>query len=350
MQFNFSDKSQHTNFEWINPLYEEEIKQAGKTREIWRRLDHKGARFYYLINPDNTVSVAAGVTSVLKKYRPTSQQLIQWVADKGDDYQDYMKATSEYGTLSHYCYTAWLRNRFVPSSYFELAETKWGKGQQLRRDMRAFARWVEDYKVEPIFIEGLLGSDPYKSDDPEFDGHRLCAAIDLLCYITIKEKTKITYQDGYYKSGPRKGEEKWVEETKVEEIRVLAIVDFKSNFEDKEDKQQYNDHQLQLLFHGNLVRRNFGYNVQHLYNWSPVAYKTDPKYKFTRYEIKTRDIKRMSRTMLEAWEEGGLKPHGVITEYPDDFGPDFESQVRQYTYEEYALEAYQRSLKPEQKL
>lgn len=247
---------------------QKKIKSTGYTL---RRLDSAGKRIYYRML-DGEPRIYTGVTSMIKATLPTSQALIEFFKKNGNQSEDIANDAADYGTFMHIL----AQKLLVAGEYdFKLLDDDMRlfaheknldpelfirtNREKIQRDLLAFAQWVLDYKVVPLTIEQVLCHDA--------DGY--AGAIDLLCELTIEEKG---FFGELYKSGPQKGTRK---ESK-QEVRVLAIVDFKSG-----RKGFWESHEIQLLAYKNLVEYNYPeIKVDKLFNWSPKEWTSSPSYNF----------------------------------------------------------------------
>ena len=252
---------------------------------IRRYDDSKGSRFYYWIVDEN-IFTGAGITSVLGNVMPESPQVTTWKLSWGDRWKDVLNAASTYGTMMHTIFGEWLVRRFVPEELFIGASEhcrKWGKnGDMPKKDLLAFIKFCEDYKVEPLVLEGMLLS-------PPTNGKQYCQTIDLLCEMTIIEKTKRMVDEGFFVRGEKKGQPKITEVTDKTEKKIKALVDFKSNFFEKDKKSFFDSHCYQLMAAKKAVKYNFDIDVQEVYNFSPDSWRSEPTYTLKKWNIDNDD-------------------------------------------------------------
>jgi hypothetical protein len=127
-----------------------------------------------------------------------------------------------------------------------------------------FKQFMYDHTVEPLAVEIVLGQPHQYFEDGSKPLYGYFAQIDLLCMMDVVEK-------GFFgevlKSGKNKGKPKRTSR----EVRVLAIVDFKSGSGD------YQEHDMQLLLQKPLVEAAFPHldtaNMR-LFNWHPKDFRT----------------------------------------------------------------------------
>ena len=241
---------------------------------IRRYDDSKGSRFYWWMVDDN-IFTGAGITSVLSSVMPESKHIVEWKLSHGKEWREVLNAASEYGTRLHTIFGEWMQRGFVPEELFIGASEhcrKWGKsGDMPKKDLLAFIKFCEDYKVKPLVIEGMLLS-------PPTNGRQYCQTIDLLCEMTIVEKTKKMVDEGFYVRGEKKGQPKITEVTEKTERTIKALVDFKSNFAEKDSKSFFDSHLYQLMAARKAVKYNFNIDVEQIYNFSPNSWKSEPSY------------------------------------------------------------------------
>jgi hypothetical protein len=146
------------------------------------------------------------------------------------------------------------------------------------KDLLSFLKFMEDYKPEPLLIEAQLILQDKDKDE------YLAMTIDLLAKVTITETSKEMVQDGVYQRGDKKGEPKMIEVKKETTKEVIILIDFKSNFFEKEKKTFYEGHLMQLLAAQMAVKQNFGIDVHSICNFASNAWRTTPS--FTLFEHK----------------------------------------------------------------
>lgn len=236
------------------------------------RLGGTNQRVYYTFDESGEPSFYSSVTDFIKKSMPTSPYLIKWIADMGiEESKAYAQDRADYGTFMHIeCGTLLITRRLDLDTmrdrllqYIEekkLPQDFINYEEELKKDLLAFAQWILDYKVKPLAVEIVLASDELG----------VAGAIDLPCELTIEKKG---FFGEVYKSGAQKGMPK---ETK-EEIRIRAIVDFKSG-----RKGFYEEHELQLETYRMMWNETFpDLEIDHIFNWSPKDWRgSTPTYNF----------------------------------------------------------------------
>lgn len=263
---------------------------------VYRHDDKKGNRFYYFKNGEQVV-VASGITSWVGQVSTDRDAIERW-KQAHPNWRELLKAASDYGTLLHMVYEGILRGNGINLGVvaeMEVVASRYGKNPDMpTKDVLAFMKFVKDYNIKPIVIEGML---PY-----HLKGEWMCMTIDLLCEIDFPEKTKIEVQDGEWKRGDKKGEAKMVEKTITEIKTQKCLIDFKSNFfEKEEDKVFYEAHDMQLIGAARAVEQNMGIKVDRTFNFSPKNWRTEPSYTLD-------EKKNQNEELFDAyWEVARLK-------------------------------------------
>lgn len=290
--------------------------------------DNKGNRFYYFVDGDEVI-IASGVTSVLSLVSTERFAIDKWKEDN-PDWQHILKVSSEYGTLLHEVFGDIMLGKGISINKLEAMQTlAYENGQGIdmpRKDVLAFIKFCEDTNLKPLIIEGVLA---WK--DPQ--GNYLAMTIDLLAEATVQIKTKEIVQDGFYVKGEKKGTPKMVEVTKTEDIKKVILIDFKSNFFEKDKKTFYESHVLQLLAAKLAVEQNFKIKVDEVYNWSPNNWRDEPTYTFKKHDIDNRTFEIFNAYWNLAKVKGFNRPIGKIL-----ITKDFKnsSDFKYVNYAEYA--------------
>jgi hypothetical protein len=292
-----------TDFEESSELFLD-VLTVPKPRKLWRINNYAAGRYYFGLTESGEPEFYISVTNMISATLPTSAFLTKWIADKGyEEAERYKHERASYGTFMHALFQTYLITRrldldsikpqllaYCAAEYLPATlAVEWE--YELKKDALAFAQWVKDYQVEPLFIEVVLASR---------DGY--AGAVDLGCYLTVQE-------NGYhatevYQSGPRKGMPK---ECKVEK-RVKAIVDFKSG-----RKGFYEANEIQLGAYEQLVTENFpmlGGDWQ-LYNFSPKDWTGNkPSYNF-KLQSTSRSLAKLPYLVQLARIEAGKRERMV---------------------------------------
>mgnify|MGYP001561623713 CR=1 FL=1 len=180
----------------------------------------------------------------------------------------------------------------------------------VKPDLLAFAKWIEDYKVRPIAIEAMLVSKLY--------GEGFCLAIDLICELDYTTKKKVTVEDGLYVRGDKKGQVKYKDVIEETVTTKTFIVDYKSNFFEKEDKSFFDTQLFQLIAAEKAVMSNFTeIHIDGLANWSPNAWRKEPSYTFDVKKPTMDNYREFDLLMHIAQHKGFFRPSGVQFVPPD---------------------------------
>lgn len=282
--------------------------------QIKRFDDGRGNRFYYFWNPGPCIG--AGITSLLSQAMPNNPFLTDWKIKK-DGGEKELFNSSNYGTALHVLYGYWMKEQRIPAD--ALAEAKrWaqmgGQSEDMPiKDVLAFIRWMEDKKVKPLLIEAMLPFNLYYDKEWSYG----ITTMDLLCELKTETKVKKIIENGVYVRGEKKGMPKYEEVNEVVENVELAIVDFKSNYFEKDRKSFYESHLMQLIAGSKAVANNFNIYVDNLYNFSPNAWKTEPGYTFYKWNYTSEHIDLFNMYMELAYKKGLHKPSGTFFIEPD---------------------------------
>ena len=194
--------------------------------------------------------------------------------------------------------------------------------------LASFVQWCIDFKVEPLGIEVMLKSDEY----------RVATALDLICYVTVKEKGYWgeTYKSDSKSTGAKKGDPK----ESYKEVKQLAIVDYKSG------KNFYDKNVLQLLESKLIFEENFpDIKVGGIYNFGANDWKgSTPTYKFYNQERENKNIDFLKAIFKNVLDRGKVEfEHKILPKRKRQFvgSADFsnltmENVVKYETLEETA--------------
>jgi len=236
------------------------------------RLDGGSSRYYFTPTAEG-IKYFVSVTSLIRDTTPTSEHLIQWRINNGENAGYMSRSAMAYGTLMHIEAQKLIIQReydleAIPdvveayqkeAGYVELAG-EWSR--KLAKDMMSVMAFVQIHNVKPIAIEPMLASVELG----------VAGAVDLVCEMDHHERIK-GFHGEVYKSGAKKGQAK---ETTIDKTtRVTAIVDFKSG------AHAYDDHAIQLGLYKELVKENFGIKVDKLFNWNTKDWRSKPDYNLT---------------------------------------------------------------------
>lgn len=212
------------------------------------QLNSQGHRYYYRFTEQGEPQFYPSVTTILSQTMPTPPHLIKWIADKGYEEADaYKNERAAYGTFMHAQFETLLIERSYDldalpeklKKYIEdnrLADSFINYADSLKKDVLAFAQFVQDYDVKPMAVEIALVSE---------SGH-YAGMIDCPCTMRISPK---------------------------KEERTTAIVDFKSG-----RNGFFEGCEIQLHLYKRMFEENFGVQVERLYNFAPKDWRKSPTY------------------------------------------------------------------------
>jgi len=256
--------------------------------KVFRFDDKKGNRFYYF-KKDGEVVVASGITSWIGRVSTEREAIERW-KKMHPNWPELLNAASEYGTLMHLVFEKILLGQGVDLGLvaeMEVIALRYGKNPDMpTKDVLAFMKFLKDYNLKPIYLgdqctEIML---PY-----QLQGEWMCMTIDLPCEIEFPEKKKIEVQEGEWKRGDKKGEPKMVEKTVIETTVMKCVIDFKSNFFEKDVKSYYEAHEFQLIGARRAVEQNFDMKIDKVFNWSPNNWRAEPSYTFDEKKVEQID-------------------------------------------------------------
>jgi hypothetical protein len=252
---------------------------------IYRYDDKKGNRFYYFKNGEEIV-IAAGATTVFGAVCVETFRLSEW-KENNPNWKELLDWSSEYGTLSHEMKGDIMFHKKIDKTKIAVMERlimeNGGNFNTPTKDVLSFMKFQEDYQLTPLLIEASLAWQCPES------GEWLAQTIDLLARMTVTEKSREEVQDGVYQRGPKAGQPRYrIETTEIKTEKIL-LIDFKSNFFEKEKKGFYETHKLQLQAAKLAVEQNFDIKVDDVYNFSEVNWQTEPKYTFYKWDLTDKD-------------------------------------------------------------
>ena len=213
------------------------------------QLNSKGHRYYYRYDEQGQPEFFPSVTTILNQTLPKPYNLVSWIADKGMEEAERIKAErAAYGTFMHAEFEELLINRKYDLDslkgklkdyidYQHLAADFIYYADDLKKDMLAFAQFILDYDVRPLAVEISLVH-PTK---------HYAGMIDCPCNM---------------KASPKSTE------------RINAIVDFKSG-----RKGFYEGCEIQLHLYKDMWNENFpDLPITRLFNFSPKDWRKAPTY------------------------------------------------------------------------
>jgi hypothetical protein len=295
---------------------------------VYRFDDKKGNRFYYFKYNEEWV-IAAGVTTVFGLVSTERERINQWKNDH-PDWKHLLDVSSEYGTMSHIQKGNIMFGKGVDLEMLEkmtkLVVDNGGSFNTPAKDMLAFMKFQEDFNLTPLLIEALL-----VWQDPE-TGEWLAMTIDLLAKMTVTEKLKEVVEDGVYVRGDKKGEVKFKDVTTETKVDKILLIDFKSNFFEKDSKSFFETNQMQLMAGKLAVEQNFDIVVDDVYNFAENSWRTNPGYTFYKWSLEEDDWRVFWAYWKLALTKGINKPQGkmLLTE-----GFKNSSDFKFLTYKEY---------------
>jgi len=273
-----------------------------------RRLDNRGARFYYeRIN--GAIKKYIGITSLGQKCVPPGRELITWQLQKDPD-GVLLERAAEFGTLMHLCIDAYDNGKpwrdLIPKGYPYV--------RAIEGSVLAWKKFCLDYDVQVLGSEVMLRYEEGLS--------KFANTLDKIAYIVEKVKTKVEIDTGVLlKSGKNKGKPKMKTEVQIKEVKHLAIIDLKSNFFDKPSKDFYEAHQFQLWGQAMSLMQTFPQvKAVRMFNWAPRSWRARTsglENLYTFYEWKDDYAQEFRHKLIEAERKGWMIPYGKVEVFSD---------------------------------
>jgi hypothetical protein len=326
-----NEKSQISWCDWSNGTYTPRIQ--------WNRYSHKSDRFYFA-KPQDTVVTAIGITSVIDKSFGESKFLREW-KDARISWKEDLNKMSLYGTMLHAAVGEMAKGQEISDVWFRLADEYFDKKIQFKKDILSIKKWIIDYNVEFIFIEGILAKQFKLPNGYSY----ICSAIDFFCEIDLVTKVKSEEPDGEYVRGDKKGQVKTKTVTTETKSRVKAIIDLKSNFDQKESKSFFDSHKYQLIFGRDLIAHEFNLPKEdiRMFNISPLGWNKEPKFTLFEHVIGINrqgfsDEWILNNRINTAIAEGQVTPNGLTYTISDKLSLGSVDDIIIQSYEEKAEE------------
>lgn len=301
-----------------------------ETNYILKREDNREARFYWMRygKYKNLIKKYIGITSLSSKCIPADENLIKWQILKDPDGR-LLELSAEHGTLEHLVIDHYDRGegwrKLIPNDYKH--------ERMVLGSLIAWKKFCEDYRVEIIASELMLKWESGRK--------RFACTLDKVAWIYLKRKVKKQIEDGVYQRGEKKGEIKYKEITEIVEDKVLAIIDLKSNFFEKDTKSFYESHLFQLWGQRLAFQQSFpDMPLPRIFNWSPNNWRTrtngNMENLYTLYEWNQDYRIDFNDYMKKAYRKGWLIPNGKIEVFTD-FTKDtpIEEAYKVMSYDEY---------------
>lgn len=295
---------------------------------IYRYDDKKRNRFYYFKDGENVI-IGAGSTTVFGIVSTERERLNEWKKDH-PDWEHLLDISAEYGSMAHIQKGKIMFGQGVDLEMLEkmtnLVVANGGSHNTPAKDMLAFMKFQEDFQLTPLLIEASLAW-----QDPN-TGEWLMQTIDLLAKMTVTIKTKTQVEDGVYQRGANAGQPRFKDVTTEEKVEKILLIDFKSNFFEKDKKSFFEIHKLQLMAGKLAVEQNFDIKVDDIYNFSENSWRTNPSYTFYKWDLDDNDWEIFWAYWNLARVKGINKPQGnmLVTE-----GFKNSSDYKFLTYREY---------------
>jgi len=248
---------------------------------ILRRIDGKGMRFYYTLDNQNNPDFYLSVTSLLDQQLPKGYGFLQWLQKHSfEEIEHTRDSRATYGTLMHMILSDMLIDGEVDlenldertdmyaieHGYQDLAED-WKA--EIKKDVLAHAKFIQEKEVKPIAIEV-----PLKSDEMGLGG-----TVDLVCEMTFNKK------------------------------RVRAIIDDKSN----KKGNFYESHEIQLGIYKRMWEENYPDKpIDMLFNYSSKDWTKAPTYTL-KNQTGAKSIEKINNLLAnQAIDDPAWKPRDIV--------------------------------------
>lgn len=246
---------------------EEALYQAPSlSPSIWRRLHAAHNRFYYPVMGE--IKTLAGITTILEKCLPSSKEKIDWLIKNG---WEGLGLYAEFGTAGHTVLAEYnLGNDWTQS----ISKKEWQS--KLDNLIVAWDNTLSKYEI----VELLLVETPVWG---KINGCEYVTTIDFCAKMRVPyrvKKERVVETGEFYqkdtkenkKGDPKTKIEKYTETEYKEEI---WIIDYKTNYDSKDSKDYYDSHLFQLLAQKKAMKLSYNIDVDRIFNWSDLAFKTD---------------------------------------------------------------------------
>lgn len=319
-----------TTTEEMQALYFNATQLHEPSYKLWQ-LNAKGKRYYYRYEGNDPIFYPS-VTTILHNVMPENKYLTEWKLNLGKDKAtEYTMERASYGSFIHGQLAELMIARTYNLDDVRDRLTRYAEKEKLasgfidaheeeaKADIKAFAKWMQDYDVRPYAVEVALYS-------PSMG---VAGMIDCVCNLRT-----------YSRSDERKDIEKASgDEKKLAKIagkaaeRINAIVDFKSG-----KKGFYDEYAIQLELYRRMWNENFPDTpIERIFNIAPKDWlgtvKKVPSYSFeeqTENPILAKvDLLVSLYKLSEEEEKKVVLINGII-----DLDKDDESNVQVFTLAE----------------
>ena len=228
---------------------------------LWQ-LNSRGGRYYYTFNSNGEPIFYPSVTTILSRVMPENRFLTEWKLSKGKEAaEEYTAERASYGTFIHGQLAQLVMNRRYNldslrdelAKYVERERLPYGfidaHEDEGKADIKAFARWMQEYDVRPYAVEvSLVSSNGY------------AGMIDLVCNLRTVSRSDEA-------AARAKAGNDATKQAKIDAAigRTDAIVDFKTG-----KKGFYDSHAIQLELYRRMWNENFPEKpIERIFNIAP---------------------------------------------------------------------------------
>lgn len=271
------------------------------------RFDDKADNRFYFFRINGEIVIASGITEPFGRVSIDREGIEKW-KENTPNWRQELNASGEYGTLEHILFGGISLGNGVNSTVLaemkKLAIDNNKSSDMPAKDVLAYLKFQEDYKLRPLLVEAQLAWQCPRTKE------WLAMTIDMLAEIEVTDIVKEMVEDGVWQRGDKKGEPKMVEKKTEVKKTIIALIDFKSNFFEKEKRSFYETHLMQLLGGSLAVEQNFDIKVDKIYNFSCKNWRTEPSYVLYEHKPTEKDWQSFDGYWLTITSHDLNKPSG----------------------------------------
>jgi len=231
-------------------------------RSPYRRLYGVNNRFYF--HAYKKGEIWSGITTITDKVLPKSKEQIEWLMKNG---YEGLNMYAQFGTAGHTI----IGEMTLGNDWQSNLPEKWYN--KLFDLAISYQNFLDKFPIDELLLCEAPVKGVWNSCDYITTLDRL--SVHIVPYIVKKERQVPTGE--FYKTGAKAGQEKMKPEKYTETVyrREVWLVDFKTNYDEKEDKSYYDSNFMQLLAGKIAVEQSYGIKVDRIFNWSEKAFKVD---------------------------------------------------------------------------
>lgn len=239
-----------------------EYQSESLPRSPYRRLYGVNNRFYF--HAYEKGEIWAGITTITDKVLPKSKEQIEWLIKHG---YEGLNMYAAFGTAGHTV----IGEMTLGRDWQACIPEKWYN--KLFDLAISYQNFIDKFPIDELLLCEAPVKGVWNNCDYITTLDRL--SVHIVPY-TIKKERQVPTGE-FYKTGAKAGQPKMRPEKYTETAyrREVWLVDFKTNFDEKEDKGYYDSNLMQLLAGKIAVEQTYGIKVDRIFNWSEKAFKVD---------------------------------------------------------------------------